>query len=235
MRENLLNENDGDKTDHSVIDRLEESFYQAIDDKFMPKFCRQSMKQDLFGKSSAKYMNEQVFSASIILLELYLGILSASSTSIAPVISGFVILYSVFSLYSFLGLPQVKAIQVSQSYFAATKLSAFCIGYLFDAICYGSFSAEKDSSFALLTVVLTFDAVIGFNHLVSEHHIETHAPREDLSNMLITNWKSHLFFSGQSSEEKTLAFGLLTLQDILSFSAIFAFSRSGVIVRTFHP
>lgn len=234
LKETLLESNGESDSDQSLVDKLEESIYQAVDDKFMPKFCKTSMKQDLFSKSSAKHMNEQVFSLSIIFLELYLGILSVTSTLVAPIMSSFVILYSLFSLYSYFGLPTIKVIQVSQSYFAATKLSAFCLGYLFDSICYGSFQASQDLSFALMTLVLTFDALYGFNNLVSQEHVELDRPREDISNMLITNWKSHLFFSGQSSIEKTLAFGLLTLQDILSFSAIFAFSGSGVIVRKFH-
>lgn len=191
------------------------------------------MKAGLLLKSSAKYMDEQVSQVSIIFLELGLGILSTTNTGVAPIISAFVVLYSLCSLYSFTGLPTIKAIQVSQSYFAATKLSAFCLGYLFDAVCFGSFSAEKDISFTLMTAVLTFDALIGFNHLVSQLHSETQAPSEDLSNPLVSNWKSFMFYSGQSSEMKTLAFGILTLQDILSFSAIFSFSGSGPLVRTF--
>jgi hypothetical protein len=105
--------------------------------------------------------------------ELYLSILSASQASIAPVMSFFVILYSLFSLYAYMGLPHPRFIQVSQSYFAATKLSAFCLGYLFDAFCYGTFNQWGDLSFLLMTILITFDALVGFNHLLSVQHAQT--------------------------------------------------------------
>ena len=101
----------------------------------------------------------------MIFAELYLSIMSAVHSELAPVFSIFVALYAAFSLYSFFGLENQKLVLMSQSYFVTLKLAAVSLGYLFESIRTGGFSFEI--SFILMTAVLTFDALLGYSLIVS--------------------------------------------------------------------
>lgn len=87
--------------------------------------------------------------------------MSSVNTNVAPIMSILVVIYSICCLHAYLGLPSIKYIDVSQSYFATTKLSAICLGYMFDAICQNKF--ENEYSYSLMTLLLTLDALYGFN------------------------------------------------------------------------
>lgn len=74
--------------------------------------------------------------------------------------SGCSLLYAVTSLYSFFGFKTTKFIDVSQSYFASFKLSAFLLGYFFEKSLPISYYFEFN--FAMMTFLLIIDAYYGF-------------------------------------------------------------------------
>jgi len=75
-----------------------------------------------------------------------------------------VVLYSVVSLVSYLGLTDYKILNMFQSCLSATKISALCIGYRFDAL--SSQHGQVEYYFTLMTVFITIDAFFGFEELV---------------------------------------------------------------------
>ena len=87
--------------------------------------------------------------------------------------------------------------------------------------------------YSLMTLVIFADAFIGFENLVGDKTYSGSTYQRDASvfGMLYQNWKSHLFHQSCDSSMKTLAFALLTLQDIFSFSAIFALSGPEVMIE----
>jgi len=119
--------------ENTMLGMAERWIYEAFDERFMPFFCNQSLKQNLFNKSSKKYGDQQIIALIVIMMEIYLSILSAVSTTVAPVMSCFAVVYSLVSLYSYLGLPSNKPLDIMKSYFASFKVSAFLLGYHFDA------------------------------------------------------------------------------------------------------
>ena len=145
-------------------------FYEAFDERFMPQFCNQSLKQGLFVKSSIKYGDQQVLALSLIILELYFSLMSLFTSTIAPLMSLFALLYSLVSFYSFLGLPTTKPLDILQSHFASFKLSAFLLGYLFDSAL--PKTSTIDNYYIILTLLITLDAYYGFNVLIGELRLE---------------------------------------------------------------
>jgi len=91
--------------------------------------------------------------------------MSTVHSQLAPVFSMFVTLYTIFSLYSYFGLPNSKAVVMSQSYLATLKLAAIALGYLFESFRNVWFNYEV--SFLLMTFLLTVDAFLGYSMLVS--------------------------------------------------------------------
>lgn len=147
-----------------LFERLERYVYAKTDKEFMPELCNESFKNKAF-KLEGQHIALQLTSILVIFAELYLSIMSAVHSELAPVFSIFVALYAAFSLYSFFGLENQKLVLMSQSYFVTLKLAAVSLGYLFESIRTGGFSFEI--SFILMTAVLTFDALLGYSLIVS--------------------------------------------------------------------
>ena len=135
----------------------------------MPEFCSGSFKQNVFLLPSTIHDKKQIALIVVMFLELFLAVMSSVRTEVAPTLSLIIALYTTLSIYSYFGLPTNKIVDISQSYFAATKLSAFCLGYLFDSICSGSFNNEV--YFTLLTILVNLDASQGFHYLVSKQRL----------------------------------------------------------------
>ena len=87
--------------------------------------------------------------------------MSSVNTLIAPNLSLIVIAYSLLSLYSFLGLSGFFGLNILTSYFTGLKLSAFCLGYYFDALFTQSIS-NIDLSYTFMTLLISTDSIIGF-------------------------------------------------------------------------
>ncbi len=83
--------------------RFEKYVYNKTDAEFMPELCNDSFKNNAF-KLQGKQIDIQITSGVLIFAELYLSIMSAVHSELAPVFSMFVTLYSLFALYSFFGL-----------------------------------------------------------------------------------------------------------------------------------
>ncbi len=92
-------------------------------------------------------------------VQLFLSLMSAATTEIAPVLSITSVFYTILSLYSFSGLPCSKFVDLSTSYFASFKLSAFLLGYLFDAMLVG----KVEVCYTLLTIMVTAEAYYGMH------------------------------------------------------------------------
>ena len=84
--------------------------------------------------------------------------------------SALTLFYSMASLYTYMGLKTNKFIDISQSYFAAFKLSAFLIGYLFDESLPINYRFEF--SYFMMTLILTIDAYYGFYKLIKETRLK---------------------------------------------------------------
>ena len=92
--------------------------------------------------------------------------MSAATTNIAPTMSILVCVYSTLSLYAYFDLPSSKLVKMWQSYFASFKLSAFCLGYLFDSL---SSHQGLEFYYCLMTAVITIDAYISYNYLIEKY------------------------------------------------------------------
>ena len=132
----------------------------------MPEFCNSSMKLGVFQLPASTHFKQQIALLTLIMVELYFAILSTVTSKISPALGLLVTAYALLSFYAYLGLPSHKLVNMSQSYFASAKLAALCLGFLFDSILSGAFS--KEYSFTIMTLLITFDAVLGFNHLVDK-------------------------------------------------------------------
>lgn len=86
-----------------LFDRLERYVYTKTDKEFMPELCNESFKNKAF-KLEGQHIALQFTSILVIFAELYLSIMSAVHSNLAPVFSVFVTMYAAFSLYSFFGL-----------------------------------------------------------------------------------------------------------------------------------
>ena len=187
---------------------LEWWFYEAMDKRFMPEFCNGSLKQGMFSQSPSTHFTKQILTVIFILFELYAGIMSTISTSISPVISILVSIYSLLSLICYLDIPCSKLAKMAQSYFASFKLSAFCLGYLFDG-----FATKQafEFSYTLMTIVITADAYLSYYSLVEKHDFSSSSGPVD-STLLTSNWKHGLFYNQEgTATSKTIAAFLLTL------------------------
>jgi len=167
----------------------------------------------------------QLTSGILIFVELYLSIMSAVHSQIASVFSIFVAIQAVFALYSFFGLPNHRFVLISQSYFATLKVAAVALGYLFECVRNGVFN---EISFFLMTVVLTFDAFLGFALLVSRDDYKTEErclkTMENVNKAFSSdNWKTHQF-KGKNVSEKVSAFVVLSFEVIFALAALFTFS-----------
>jgi hypothetical protein len=100
-----------------------------------------------------------------------LSILSFSTTTIAPITSLIATLYSLLCLYSFLGcLPKSVIVDLCQSNFAATKLVAFLLGYLFDSCARGDLIlGSREWPYITMTLMMGADAVYGLHQLLAKH------------------------------------------------------------------
>jgi hypothetical protein len=136
-----------------------------------------------------------------------------------------VAVYASLSLYCFFDLPSSKLMKMSQSYFASFKLSAFCLGYLFDAL---SSNQSIEFYFIVMTLIITADSYLSYNYLMKKHQFEEVSEEEEAS-FLHGNWKHGLFYS-QTAKPSTKTFGafILTLQSLFSFSGIFNFNGLSV-------
>jgi hypothetical protein len=83
--------------------RFEKYLYTKTDPVFMPELCNESFKNNVF-KYEGRLFTLQITSGILIFAELYLSIMSAVHSQLAPVFSIFVTIYALFSLYSFFGL-----------------------------------------------------------------------------------------------------------------------------------
>jgi hypothetical protein len=153
-----------------LFERVERYVYSKTDREFMPELCNESFKNKAF-RLEGQHIALQITSIIVIFAELYLSIMSAVHSELAPVLSVFVAMYALFSLYSFFGLKNEKFVLMSQSYAVTLKLAAVSLGYLFESFRNGGFSFEI--SFILMTTVLVFDALLGFALVAS---------RDDFSN-----------------------------------------------------
>jgi hypothetical protein len=144
----------------NIFGLIEWWFYEAIDERFMPEFCNESLKLGVFSLPASKHSTRQILTVTFILIELFSAIMSAATTHIAPIMSILVCIYSVLSLYCFFDLPSSKLMKMSQSYFAGFKLSAFCLGYLFDA---AATNQGFEMYFTMMTLLITADAYLSYN------------------------------------------------------------------------
>lgn len=138
----------------------------------------------------------------------------------------FVTLYAILSLYSYFGLPNSKAVVMSQSYLASLKLAAVGLGYLFESFRNGTFNYEI--SFLLMTFVLTVDAFLGYSMLASREDFCKETKNYQVMGtttmtFVADNWKQNLFRSKNVSE-KAFAFIVLSFEMIFALSAFFTFS-----------
>lgn len=165
----------------------------------------------------------------MIFAEIYLSIMSAVHSELAPVFSVFVTIYALFSLYSFFGLKNEKLVLMSQSYIASLKLAAISLGYLFESFRNGGFSFEI--SFILMTSVLIFDALFGFLLIVNRDDFSTDVKNYQVMGnkklaMVSDNWKNQQF-RNNCTNEKILAFTILCFEMIFALAAFFTLN-SGV-------
>jgi hypothetical protein len=171
LSESLLPKHDSPKSinvkDTHIFGIIEWWFYESIDKHFMPDFCNKSLKKSLFSLPSSLYYNTQILTLCFLSIQLFLGLMSSATTEIAPLLSIICVIYTVLSLYSFLDPVGTKFIDLSTSYFASFKLSAFCLGYLFDAYTIG----RLEWFYSLLTLVITCDAYYGLYKLIEEQKI----------------------------------------------------------------
>lgn len=153
-----------------LFDRVERYVYSKTDREFMPELCNESFKNKAF-KLEGQHIALQLTSVFVIFAEIYLSVLSAARSEIAPVFSVFVAMYAFFSLYSFFGIENSKFVLMSQSYAVALKLAAVSLGYLFETFRNDGFKLEI--SFILMTAVLVFDALLGYSLIVSREDFST--------------------------------------------------------------
>ncbi len=86
-----------------LFGRFEKYVYNKTDLAFMPELCNEGFKNNAF-KLEGRQITIQLTAGIMIFAELYLSIMSAVHSELAPVFSIFVALYALFSLYSFFGL-----------------------------------------------------------------------------------------------------------------------------------
>ena len=101
----------------------------------------------------------------LIFSQLYLSIMCAVESDMAPIFSMFVSFYTLASLYSYFGVS--NHFDAFQSYFASTKLTLVAFGYAAEyMIRTGSFNVGI--SFFLMTLLLSFDTLYGLSIYLSQ-------------------------------------------------------------------
>lgn len=226
LKEELL---DGPSTEERkflpiLFDRLEKYLYTKTDKEFMPELCNESFKNKAF-TLQGQHIALQITSILVIFAELYFSILSAAHSSIAPVFSVFVAIYAAFSLYSFFGIENHKSVLMSQSYIVSLKLAAVALGYLFESIRNGGIQFEL--SFILMTVVLVFDALLGYSLIVNRDDFSRETKNYQAAgsmklSLISDNWKNQQF-RNSSTTEKISAFAIVSFEMIFALSAFFTF------------
>ena len=205
-----------------VLASYEQQVYDMTDPVFVPEFCNDSFKSNAFNLNGNTHFAIQLLSVFISFAEFYFAVMGSVKSEIAPVLCGFIGLYSLASIYAFFGLMNVRIVNMCQSYFAATKLSALALGYIFDSLANGQ---QFSATFFIMTLLISFDAFLGFA-LISDRLEFTQYQKETKIGALsffFDNWKSQLFKSNQTFNKNT-AFILTTLQGVFAFSALFNFS-----------
>ena len=205
--------------------RFEKYVYTKTDAEFMPELCNDSYKNNAF-KLQGTHIAVQLTSGILIFAELYLSIMSAVHSELAPVFSMFVTLYALFALYSFFGLENSKSVVMGQSYLATLKLAAVALGYLFESFRNGGFNCEI--SFLLMTAVLVFDAFLGYSMIASREDFSKETKNYQVMGQktlafATDNWKSNLFRTSNISE-KMSAFVILAFEVVFALSAFYTFS-----------
>jgi hypothetical protein len=208
-----------------LLERIERYLYNKTDKEFMPEFCNESFKNKVFVLEGS-HIALQVTSILVVFAELYLSIMSSIHSEVAPVFSVFVAIYAAFSLYSFFGLPNNKMVLMTQSYLAGLKLAAIALGYLFESVRVNGLNFEI--SFTLMTVVLTFDAILGYSLLASRQDFQNNEKNYQAMftrnmSMIADNWKNQQFRNSNNSE-KIAAFTIVSFEMIFALSALFTFS-----------
>lgn len=209
--------------------RIEKYVYNKTDNEFMPEFCNDSFKNNVF-KYEGKQFTVQITSGILIFAELYLSIMSAVHSEIASVFSIFVAIYALCALYSFFGIQNSKLVLMNQSYLTTLQFAAISLGYLFESVRVGAFHYEI--SFLLMTAVLTFDAFLGFAMLISRQEFSKETKNFQIMgtstmSLYTDNWKVNQF-RNKNISEKTQAFIVLSFEIVFALSAFFVFSGAQV-------
>ena len=145
-------------------------------------------------------------SGILIFAQLYISIMCAVESDMAPIFSIFVSLYTLTSLYSYFGIS--THFDAFQSYFASTKLTLVAFGYAADfMIRSGSFNVGL--SFFLMTLLLSFDTLYGLSIYLSQERF-TQSNKQFSNRIFSDNWKSNLFCSSLVTL-KTAAIAVLAL------------------------
>ncbi len=234
LKQDLLNEkseiHEEEKLLPKILASYEKQFYESTDPVFAPEFCNDSFKSNAFNLNGNTHLAIQLLSIVISFAEFYLAMMSCVKSDVAPVLSGVIALYSLASMYTFFGLKSFKSVNMCQSYFMGTKLSALALGYFFDSLANGS---SFSTIFFMMTILITFDAFLGFALLSDRLEYTQHQKENKIGslNFFFDNWKSQLFKTNQTFN-KNSAFGLTTLQSVFAFSALFSFSGYQVINQT---
>lgn len=192
-----------------VLASYEQYLYELTDPVFAPEFCNDSFKSNAFNLNGNTHFAIQILSVFISFAEFYFSVMGCVKSEIAPVLCGLIALYSVASMYTFFGLKENKIVNMSQSYFAATKLSALALGYFFDSLVGGeAFSIN----FFIMTILISFDAFLGFALISDRVEFTQHQKESKVGalNFLSDNWKSQLFKTSQTFD-KNAAYTLTTL------------------------
>lgn len=137
--------------------------YESTDSKFMPEFCNESFNNNAFNLNGSHFFI-QLTSGILMFAQLFFAILACVHSNVAPVLSFLIAMYALFSIYCYFGLKNFKTVSMCQSYFAATKLSAFALGYGFDSLAAGT---SIEMSFLMMTLLISADAFLGFSLLTN--------------------------------------------------------------------
>lgn len=193
------------------VDRLMETeFYQ--------QFCAQNWKKNAFNNPD---LSVQMLSGLLTFALIYTSIISAVESTIAPVLSVFITFYAMMSLYNYFGIKEDAFVDACASYFAASKLALFALGYAADSFIV---NGTIDISYVIMTVVLCFDVFYGLSVYLSQaQYISEKKTFNKKSSFIATlcmdNWKSNLF-RANSVALKIVALVVLTLQMTASVSAV---------------
>ena len=164
LKQDLLQEEQEQEAEQKLLPQLFEKYekilYNLTDPFFMPEFCNESFKSNVFNLSGS-HVCIQMTAGILSFVELYFAIIS-SVHSRATSFSLLVVLYCLFSIYSYFGIKNFKFIQMSQSYLATMVLAAISLGYIFGCSVYGF---NNEISFLIMTALLVIDAFLGYSLL----------------------------------------------------------------------